>query len=155
MLGQIISICKGNKNLEPLFHHINVENKFEEIIVMKKDCNSGDLYKVTYKTINYFNQKGELIKSLSKYSDKEFIKKINKVDFNGGFKAIGSIIVNGIKIIGISGAIILPAPLLIQEGIANELFKASDDIKDDYRYLTNKDFKEKKIMEELLIDNNF
>ena len=155
MLGQIISICKGNKNLEPLFHKVNIEKKYEEIIVMNEDSNSGDLYKVTYKTINYFNQKWELIKSLSKYSDKEFIKKINKVDFNGGFKAIVSIIVNGIKIIGISGAIILPAPLLIQEGIVNEVFKTSDDIKNDYRYLTNKEFIERKIIKELLIDNNF
>ena len=155
MLGKIISIFKGNQNLEPFFHKVNVEIKCEDIIVMKEGYNSGDLYKVTYKIINYFNQKGELINSLSKYCKKEFIKKVNKVDFNGGFKAIGSIIVNGIKIIGISGEIILSAPLLIQEGLANQIFKAFDDIKDDYRYLTNKDFKEKKIMEELLIDNDF
>ena len=51
--------------------------------------------------------------------------------------------------------IILSAPLIIQEGIVNEVFKTSDDIKNDYRYLTNKEFKERKIIKELLIDNNF
>ena len=49
MLSQIFSILKGNKNLEPLFHKVNIEKKYEEIIVMNKDSNSGDLYKVTYK----------------------------------------------------------------------------------------------------------
>ena len=146
MFGQIISIIKGNQNLEPLFYKVNIENKFEEIIVMKENCNSGDLYKVTYKTINYYNQKGELIKSLSKYCKKEFIKQI---------KAIGSIIVNGIKIIGITGMMILSASLLVQEGIANSIYKATDNLKNDYRYLINKDFKEKIIMKELLIDTNF
>ena len=155
MLEQIISIIKGNQKLDPLFYKVNIEKKYEEIIVMKENCNSGDLYKVTYKTINYYNQKGELIKSLSKYCNKEFIKQINKVNINGGIKAIGSIIVNGIKIIGITGMMILSAPLLIQEGIANSILKATDDLKNDYRYLTNKDFKEKIIMKELLIDSNF
>ena len=155
MLGQIISIIKGNQNLDPLFHQVKIEEKFEEILVMKEGSDSGGLYKVTYKTINYYNQKGQLIKSLSKYVNKDFIKQINKVNFSGGIKALGSIIVNGLKIIGISGIMILSAPLMIQEGFANLIFETSDDINNDYRYLTNKNFKEKKITKELLIDEGF
>lgn len=155
MLGQIISIIKGNQNLDPLFHRVNIEEKFDEILVMKEGCDSGDLYKVTYKTINYYNQKGEVIKSLSKYVNKDKIKTINKVNFTGGIKALGSIIVNGLKIIGISGIMILSAPLMIQEGFANLIFETSDDINNDYSYLTNKNFKEKKTTKELIIDENF
>ena len=155
MLGQIISIIKGNENLEPLYHKIKIEEKFENILVMREDSNSGDLYKVTYKTINYYNQRGEQIKSLSKYVQKEKIQTINKVNFTGGIKAVGSIIVNGLKIIGISGVMILSSPLMIQEGFGNPIFESSDVIKNDCRYLTNKDFKENKIMKELPIDPNF
>ena len=50
---------------------------------------------------------------------------------------------------------ILSASLLVQEGIANSIYKATDNLKNDYRYLTNKDFKEKIIIKELLIDTNF
>lgn len=96
---------------------------------------------IKLKTYNYINQNGNIIKSLSKAIDKKFIKKITKKEFEKKFK--NNYLINPFGIstfwhfIPFIGAII---------GIYTYI---------QFTFISYKGFDEKKIIEELDIDEKF
>lgn len=66
-------------------------------------------------------------------------------------KACGSIVYNGILMVGVSAAMII-SPLLLFEGVSQKVFNYYDNITNSINSLTQ--FNEEKIIGELLIDEN-
>lgn len=76
---ELISILKKNSKLDPFFHTLKVEEKWEQLLIKNKDNqNLGDLFDVKFKVYQYYNEKGEIKKSISKPIDKKFIKKMER-----------------------------------------------------------------------------
>jgi len=112
----------------PLFHKITTSTIIKNIIeVSEKDITIGKLYTVKFKTYNYYNQKGELIKTLEKPIEKDLIRKVKDLKLIEKFKACGSFAYNGVLMVGISADMIM-FPLLLFEGASREIFNCYDNI---------------------------
>ena len=81
-----MSILEKNSKLDPFFHKMTYETKCEKLMILKKENkNIGDLYDVEYKIYHYYNEKGEIKKSISKPINKKFIKQLEKTQFDKNF----------------------------------------------------------------------
>jgi len=99
----------------PLFHKITTSTIIKNIIeVSEKDITIGKLYTLKFKTYNYYNQKGELIKTLEKPIEKDLIRKVKDLKLIEKVKACGSFAYNGVLMVGISADMIM-GPLLLFE----------------------------------------
>jgi len=135
----------------PLFHKIAISTNIKNIIdISEKDITIGDLYTVKFKTYNYYNQKGELIKTLDKLIEKDPIREVKDLKIEN-FKACGSISYNGVLMVGISADMIM-CPLLLFEGASREIFNCYDNITNQINSFN--EFNEQKIIGELLIEEN-
>ena len=113
----------------PLFHKITISTIIKNIIeISEKDITIGKLYIVKFKTYNYYNQKGELIKTLVKPMEKNLIREVKDLKLIEKSKARGSIAYNGVLMVGISADMIM-CPLLLFEGAFREIFICYDNIK--------------------------
>ena len=91
------------------------------------------------KVYQYFNQKGDMIKELSKPIEKIFIKEITQKEYESKFK--NSFIIDFAN--GLKAVFIIPWVLFFNIPISPNI------------YIKNSKLDEKKIVEELLIDENF
>ena len=112
----------------PLFHKITTSTIIKNIIeVSEKDITIGKLYTLKFKTYNYYNQKGELIKTLEKPIEKDLIRKVKDLKLIEKVKACGSFAYNGVLMVGISADMIM-GPLLLFEGAFRQIFNCYDNI---------------------------
>ena len=152
-LNDITSAFRENANLMPLFHkitcsQISIKNIIE---ITEKNSTIGKLLKVKFKTYNYYNQRGELIKTLDKPIEKTELGEVKDLKLIEKLKACGSIVYNGILMVGVSAAMII-SPLLLFEGVSQKVFNYYDNMTNSINSLTQ--FNEEKIIGELLIDEN-
>ena len=82
----------------PLYHkitcsQISIKNIIE---ITEKNSTIGKLLKVKFKTYNYYNQRGELIKTLDKPIEKTELGEVKNLKLIEKLKACGSIAYNGI-----------------------------------------------------------
>ena len=152
-LNDITSAFRENVNLMPLFHKITCSQmSIKNIIeITEKNSTIGKLLKVKFKTYNYYNQRGELIKTLDKPIEKTELGEVKDLKLIEKLKACGSIVYNGILMVGVSAAMII-SPLLLFEGVSQKVFNYYDNITNSINSLTQ--FNEEKIIGELLIDGN-
>jgi len=152
-LNDITSAFRENVNLMPLFHKITCSQmSIKKIIeITEKNSTIGKLLKVKFKTYNYYNQRGELIKTLDKPIEKTELGEVKDLKLIEKLKACGSIVYNGILMVGVSAAMII-SPLLLFEGVSQKVFNYYDNITNSINSLTQ--FNEEKIIGELLIDGN-
>ena len=168
MLNEITTIFKKNENLEPLFHKLVKEEKREQVMILNdKNKNIGDLFDVKFKIYSFYNQKGIKIKTISKPVEKKFIKKLEKYEYDGKFQdscfnieiksAVVSITSN---IIGVSLVSFCPIASLCffslgTIGLTATLGSFAGIIgKYAIEYLSNKEFNEQKVIEELIIEED-
>jgi len=86
-LDSITSIFKKNAKLEPLYHEVKISEKYEEAFWLKdKILKKGELIKLKIKIYQYVNQKGQIIKELSKPIEKIFIKEMTQNEYESKFK---------------------------------------------------------------------
>ncbi len=86
-LNSITSIFKKNAKLEPLYHYVKISEKYEEAFWLKdKILKKGELIKLKIKIYQYINQKGQIIKELSKPIEKIFIKEMTQIEYESKFK---------------------------------------------------------------------
>lgn len=86
-LESITSIFKKNAKLEPLYHEVKIFEKYEEAFLLKdKVLKNGELIKLKIKIYQYVNQKGKIIKELSKPIEKIFIKEMTQTEYESKFK---------------------------------------------------------------------
>lgn len=86
---ELISILKKNSKLDPFFHKMTSEIKREKnMILSKENKNIGNLCDVIYKIYHYYNEKGEIKKSISKPISKKFIKQVEKTNMLESSKKI-------------------------------------------------------------------
>ena len=86
-LDSITSIFKKNAKLEPLYHDVKISEKYEEAFLLKdKVLKNGELIKLKIKIYQYVNQKGKIIKELSKPIEKIFIKEMTQTEYESKFK---------------------------------------------------------------------
>jgi len=86
-LKSITSIFKKNAKLEPLYHDVKISEKYEEAFLLKdKVLKNGELIKLKIKIYQYVNQKGKIIKELSKPIEKIFIKEMTQTEYESKFK---------------------------------------------------------------------
>ena len=142
-LNNIISIFQKCSLLEPLFHKVNITEKWEEIFLLKdKNAKKGDLINVNIKTYNYYNKEGSIIKTLSKPIQQKFIKQLTKEEYESQFQKplfieeLGRAYFYGIYF-GLH--LLLPSKFPSPQ----KIFKST------------KNISEKKIIEDLNIDENF
>jgi len=73
--------------LAPLFHELKIDEKWEQRLALKKENkNIGDLFNIKFGIYNYLNQNGKIIKTISISVNKEFIKQLEKKEYNGKFQ---------------------------------------------------------------------
>ena len=155
-LNDITSIFKKNSKLEPLFHKLKTEEKFDQVLVLHKDNkNIGDLFEVKFKIYNYLNQNDKIIKTISKPVEKKFIKQIEKKEFDLNFQFKVQIISFVLGCASYIGLLCMP-PLSLGFLTAEAAFtgitlsdKAAGKIKDAIEYYSNKEFNELKVIQEL------
>jgi len=168
-LENIIEIFKQQSKLEPLFHRVEIEEKWEKNLIIKdNNKNVGDLFDVKYKVYNYYNQNGKIIKTIAKPIEKKFIKQLSKKEYDGKFQEICGKVGAGTVITGLAlylGALSL---MPICPPISFYLFMssyigvssifigavASARIKSGIEYLSNKEFNEQKVIDELKIEED-
>lgn len=81
-LNDIISTFKNLSKLEPLYHKVKIEEKWDKVIVKNKNnSNKGTLYEVKFKVYTYYNQKGDVIKILGVPKEQKKIKELERKDF--------------------------------------------------------------------------
>ena len=164
---ELMSILENNSKLDPFFHKMTVENKWEKnMILSKENKNIGYLFDIEYKIYHYYNEKGEIKKSISKPINKKFIKKLEKTEYDGKFqKNCWSTfeLSCGVSVVSYFALYCLAAfcpPVafgalavgLISEGIFLGSFSAIG-IKNGIEYLSNKEFNEQTVINELLIED--
>jgi GTP-binding protein EngB required for normal cell division len=167
-LKNIISILKDKAKLEPLFHHVTKEEKWEQFLVLHKDNrNIGDLYNVKFKIYNYLNQNGDIIKSISHPVDKKHIKQLEKKEYDGKFQNNCKKAFFASDLIGIAsfcGTLALETicPPVATALLALELTSFGvwtgsaviGGIKTASEYLSNKEFNEQKVIDELKLEED-
>ena len=168
MLNEITTIFKNNESLEPLFHKLVKEEKREQVMILNdKNRNIGDLFDVKFKIYSFYNQKGVKIKTISKPVEKKFIKKLEKKEYYGKFQEScsniyqkSSVITFASFILGTSLVSFCPIAslgLLCLENIGATVnigcFIALLGNK-VIEYISNKEFNEQKVIEELIIEED-
>lgn len=112
-LNGIISILKQKSKFAPLFHELKIDEKWEQRLVLKKgNKNIGDLFNIKFKIYKYLNQNGEIIKTIAIPVNKEFIKQLEKKEYNGKFQINclkAFLVTNSISIASIIGSLVLEA----------------------------------------------
>ena len=166
---ELISIMKAKTKLDPFFHTIKIEEKTEKVmIISKSNENLGDLFDVKFKVYYYYNEKGKKVKTISIPINKTFIKKIEKKEFDGTFQdnctktqlisgAVG--LAAGICSIGLAffcppAALGALAITYLADGVSLGSLGAKG-IKNVSEYLSNKEFNEQKVIEELEIEKEY
>jgi hypothetical protein len=159
---ELISILKQNSELDPFFHEIKVEEKSEQLMVLNKDNeNLGDLFDVKFKVYNYYNEKGKIVKSISKPVSKKYIRQIEKKECDGKFQkyCAATLVISCISCFVTLGLASICPPVTfgaaffgftslgISAGSALAL-----GIKDATEYLSNKEFNEQTVINEILIE---
>ena len=167
-LKDITSIFKNNSKLSPLFHKLQIEEKWDKLLIVNKENrNVGDLYDVKYKVYSYYNNKNDVIKVISKPIDKKFIKTLEKTEYDGHFqkncdkvKFASATIITPSWLGGVALLAFCPpaaAALFGIELIAGSVMlvsKVASDIKTLTEYISNKEFNEQKVIEELLLEED-
>ena len=162
-----MSILEKNSKLDPFFHKMTVEKKWEKnMILSKENENIGKLYDIEYKIYHYYNEKGEIKKTISKPINKKFIKEVVKTEYDGKFQEncqTLETVSDYVTVFSFVGCIALcafcpPAALgaLAIEYIAGGIglgSAAAKKIKDEIEYLSNKEFNEQTVINELLIED--
>ena len=96
-LNDITSWFKEKSKLEPLYHEVKTEIKWDKIIVRNKENEKEILFDVKFKNYSYYNQKGNIIKTLSIPIEQKKIKELERKDFSkvedglttlGGFSSL-------------------------------------------------------------------
>ena len=163
---ELMSILEKNSKLDPFFHKMTYETKCEKLMILKKENkNIGDLYDVEYKIYHYYNEKGEIKKSISKPINKKFIKQLEKTQFDKNF------VKNCLKISCISAggmicgvicefALLSVCPPAAIGALAFGMGSAAVSLGSSTaglihaapKYFTNKEFNEQTVIDELLIE---
>lgn len=87
--GELMSILEKNSKLDPFFHKMTSEIKWEKnMILIEGNENIGNIFDVEYKIYKYYNEKGEIKKTISKPISKKFIKQVEKKEYDGVLKKI-------------------------------------------------------------------
>ena len=143
MNNNIISIFKKCSKLEPLYHKVKITEKWEEFFLLKdKNAEKGDLINVNIKTYDYYNKDGNIIKTLSKPIQQKLIKQLTKKEYESQFKKNPIIvdIAQGVMLSFYIGLYyLLPSKFPSPFGLIKKIRNIS----------------EKKIIEDLNIDENF
>ena len=142
------------------------EIKWEKNMILNKENeNIGNLFDVEYKIYQYYNEKGEIKKTISKPMSKKYIKQVEKKEYDGMFQkkcwAIQKVTL-GISIASLVAekallSVCPPAALfaLGVKYIAGHISLGSAGVsltKTGIEYLSNKEFNEQTIINELLIE---
>ena len=163
---ELMSILEKNSKLDPFFHKMTYEIKKEKLMILRKENkNLGDLFDVEFKIYHYYNEKGEIKKSISKPIKKTFIKQLEKNEYDGKFQenCDSVMIVSGFGVIGgavgLIGFASLCPPVALSALVIGALSYAvnlgsfaSFGIKNAIEYLSNKEFNEQTVIDELLIE---
>ena len=164
---ELMSILENNSKLDPFFHKMTYEIKKEKLMILRKENkNLGDLFDVEFKIYHYYNEKGEIKKTISKPINKKFIKEVVKTEYDGKFQEnckFTQLITCGVTILSYVGYFALcsfcpPAALgaVAVECVAGGVSIgscAAKIIKDKIEYLSNKEFNEQTVINELLIED--
>ena len=141
--NNIISIFKKCSKLEPLYHKVKITEKWEEFFLLKdKNAEKGDLINVNIKTYEYYNKDGNIIKTLSKPIQQKLIKQLTKKEYESQFKKnpiIVDIAQGAMLSFYIGLYYLLPSKFPSPFGLIKKIRNIS----------------EKKIIEDLNIDENF
>ena len=166
--ASLISIFKEKSRLEPFFHKVDINYQTEQFMVLdKNDRNLGHLFEVEFKVYKYMNKKGKIIKTLSKPIKKKEVKQITKKEYDGKFQEGGLKTMKGTYFagaacyaVGIVSAFFCP-PLAIGAIVLGSVSGAVSlssglacGIKTATEYLSNKEFNEQKIIEEILLEED-
>jgi GTPase SAR1 family protein len=167
-IENLIKILKKSIKLDPFFHTMKTEEKTEKLMIINKnDRNLGDLYDVKYKVFRYYNEKGKEVKVISRPIDKKFIKQIKKNEYDGEFqencwKTTG--ISSGIGVVACVGTFALAffCPPAAMAALAIEYIAAgvevgslaANGIKTASEYLSNKEFNEQTVIDEIKIEED-
>ena len=166
--ASLISIFKEKSKLEPFFHKVDIDYKTEQLMLLdKNDHNLGYLYEVKFKIYKYMNKEGKIIKTIDKPIEKTEIRKITKTEYDGKFQEGGIKTMTGTSIAGLAcyavGAVsaFFCPPLAIGAFLLGSLSGAVSfssgvacGIKTATEYLSNKEFNEQKIIEEILLEED-
>ena len=168
-LENIIDIFKQQSKLEPLFHKVELEEKWEKNLIINNNNKAiGDLFDVKYKIYNYYNKNGKIIKTITKPIEKKFIKQLKKKEYDGKFEEkcgkvnIGSGIITAILYLG-ELSLIPICPYISLYSFFITYFSSltvflgtvsAVGIKSGIEYLSNKEFNEQKVIEELIIEED-
>ena len=137
------------------------------MLLDKDDHNLGHLYDVKFKIYKYMNKEGKIIKTIDKPIDKVEIRKITKTEYDGKFQEAGLKTMTGTSaagavcyVVGAVSAFFCP-PLAIGAFLLGSLSGAVSlssgvacGIKTATEYLSNKEFNEQKIIEEILLEED-
>ena len=151
-LNNITSIFQKNAKLEPLFHKVKIcENWKEMFLLNDKKSEIGELINVKYKTYNYYNLKGDIIKILSKPIQKEFIKQLTKEEYESQFPDKILIIISKMNIF----VPVIGVPMLGLYSLIKGYSLKTALLSSLFPFKLHRGIDEKKIIEELDIDENF
>ena len=164
---ELMSILEKNSKLDPFFHKMNFEIKREKLMILNKENqNIGNIFEVEYKVYHYYNEKGEIKKSISKPISKQFIKQVEKTEYDGQFQEncwTTQKVSCGVCWLAMAGTFALsvvcpPAALgaFVVECIASGVSVgslAASVIKTSTEYLSNKEFNEQTVINELLLED--
>jgi len=145
---------------------MEVQEKNEQLMIINKfNNNLGDLFDVKFKVYDYYNEKRKKVKTFSKPVHKTFIKQIKKNEYDGDFQKgcwITDIVSGSVGILSAIGsaslAVICPpaaicaAVLCGVSGAVSLGSLSAEEIKNVSEYLSNKEFNEQKVIEEILIE---
>ena len=163
---EFINILKNNSKLDPFYHTMRLDEKTQKLMLLNEfNKNLGDLYEVKYKVYHYYNEKGKEVKTITKPVKKTFIKQIKKNEYDGEFQKncwTTTVISGGITFLAGLGTVALaifcpPAALgalaigVISGGVEIGSL-AANGIKTASEYLSNKEFNEQTVIDELLIE---
>ena len=134
------------------------------MIINKGKQNLGDLFDVKFKVYQYYNEKGEIVKSISKPVDKKPIKQMERKEYTGKFQKnckpifMTSFGVNVASLAGVSGFCLFCPPiafcslaLWFVSGVVSHI-SAYEVLKKIRIELNNKEFDEKKVISEILFE---